>query len=127
MHPKLKEAVRLFNRREYFDSHQVLEEVWREADAPDKTLYEALIRLATGLHMRFNRGSAQGAINLLTQALMRLEDLRPTAQGIDVARLYRDVDTHVTALRAEDKPKVGFFERWKVLRIYPADRTQRRS
>ena len=120
MHPKLKEAVRLFNRREYFDSHQVLEEVWQEADTADKTFYEALIRLATGLHMRFNRGGSQGAINLLTQALMRLEDFRPTSHGIDVARLYRDIDTHVTDLKAEDKPKVGFFERWKVPRIYLA-------
>ncbi len=121
MQPKLKQAVRLFNRREYFDSHQVLEEVWQEADTADKAFYEALIRLATGLHMRFNRGGSQGAINLLTQALMRLEDFRPTSHGIDVARLYRDIDAHVTDLKAEEKPKVGFFERWKVPRIYAAD------
>ena len=125
MPKKLKEAVRLFNRREYFDSHQVLEEVWHEADAEDKVLYEAFIRLATGLHMRFNRGGSQGAINLLTQALMRLEDFRPTSHGIDVARLYRDIDTYVEALKSDEQPKgsvrVGFFERWKVPRIYLAD------
>ncbi len=121
MHPKLKQAVRLFNRREYFDSHQVLEEVWHEVDAADKPFYEALIRLATGLHMRFNRGGSQGAINLLTQALMRLEDFRPASHGIDVARLYQDIDAHVADLKADKKPKVGFFERWKVPRIYAAD------
>ena len=121
MQPKLKEAIRLFNRRNYFDSHQALEEVWQEADAADRALYEALIRLATGLHLRFNRGGSQGAINLLTQALMRLEDFRPTSHGIDVARLYQDIDAHVTDLKAEEKPKAGFFERWKVPRIYLAD------
>ena len=121
MQPKLKQAVRLFNRRAYFDSHQVLEEAWHEADPADKTFYEALIRLATGLHMRFNRGGSQGAINLLTQALMRLEDFRPSSHGIDVARLYRDIDAHVADLKADEKPKPGFFERWKVPRIYAAD------
>ncbi len=121
MHPKLKDAIRLFNRREYFDCHQVLEEVWHEAAAEDKVFYEALIRLATGLHLRFNRGGSQGAINLLTQALMRLEDFRPALHGIDVARLYQEIDTHVADLKADEKPKAGFFERWKVPRIYSAD------
>ena len=121
MHPKLKDAIRLFNRREYFDCHQVLEEAWHEAAEEDKLFYEALIRLSTGLHLRFNRGGTSGATNLLTQALMRLEDYRPTHHGIDVARLYKDVDTHAEDLKADEKPKVGFFERWKVPRIYFAD------
>lgn len=118
MHAKLKEAVRLFNRRAYFDCHQLLEEVWQTAAAPDKPLYEALIRLSTGLHLRFQRGGGQGAINLLTQALMRLEDLRPAAHGIDVARLYRELDRHIEDLKASPKPRVGLFERRKTPRIH---------
>lgn len=121
MSPKLKEAVRLFNRRAYFDSHQLLEEVWREADALDKPLYEALIRLSTGLHLWFHRGGGQGAVNLWTQALMRLEDFRPEAQGIDVARLYSDVDRRVQDLKADPTPGVGLVERWKAPRIHVTD------
>ena len=121
MSPKLKEAVRLFNRRAYFDCHQLLEEVWREADAPDKALYEALIRLSTGLHLWFHRGGGQGAVNLWTQALMRLEDFRPEAQGIDVARLYDDVDRRVQDLKADPTPGVGLVERWKAPRIHVTD------
>lgn len=121
MSPKLKEAVRLFNRRAYFDCHQLLEEVWREADAPDKALYEALIRLSTGLHLWFHRGGGQGAVNLWTQALMRLEDFRPEAQGIDVARLYGDVDRRVQDLKADPTPGVGLVERWKAPRIHVTD------
>lgn len=121
MSPKLKEAVRLFNRRAYFDCHQLLEEIWREADAPDKALYEALIRLSTGLHLWFHRGGGQGAVNLWTQALMRLEDFRPEAQGIDVARLYNDVDRRVQDLKADPTPGVGLVERWKAPRIHVTD------
>ena len=121
MSPKLKEAVRLFNRRAYFDCHQLLEEIWREADAPDKSLYEALIRLSTGLHLWFHRGGGQGAVNLWTQALMRLEDFRPEAQGIDVARLYSDVDRRVQDLKTDPTPGVGLVERWKAPRIHVTD------
>lgn len=116
--PKLKEAVRLFNRRAYFDCHQLLEEVWQAADEADKPLYEALIRLSTGLHLWSHRGGGQGAVNLLTQALMRLEDFRPEAGGIDVARLYRDVDRRVQDVKADPTPGVGLLERWKAPRIH---------
>lgn len=118
MHPKLKDAVLLFNRREYFACHEVLEEVWHEGAEEDRAFYEGLIRLATGLHLRFNRRAPQGAINLLTQGLMRLEDYRPTHQGIDVTRLYDDIDSHVQDLKASKRQQAGFFERWRVPRIY---------
>jgi predicted metal-dependent hydrolase len=118
MHTKLKDAVALFNRREYFACHEVLEEAWREAVEEDKAFYEGLIRLATGLHLRLNRRAPQGAINLLTQGLMRLEDYRPMHHGIDVTRLYDDIDTHVNDLKASKSQQAGFFERWRVPRIY---------
>jgi predicted metal-dependent hydrolase len=121
MHPKLREAVRLFNRREYFSCHQILEEGWSEIAAEDQAFYEALIRFATALHLRFNRGASQGTINLLTQGLMRLESYRPSHHGVNVARLYTEVDTHAEHLKTVTKDKPGFFERWRVPRIYYTD------
>lgn len=121
MHPKLRDAITLFNRRAYFDCHQILEDLWREASEDDKSFYEGLIRLATGLHLRFNRRGTQGAINLLTQGLMRLENYRPAHHGIDITRLYDDIDHHVNDLKAAKTPQVGLFERWRVPRIRLTD------
>lgn len=118
MDAKLEEAVTLFNRRAYFDCHEILEDVWQDAPQEDKGFYEALIRLATALHLRFHRRALQGAINLLTQGLMRLEQYRPVHLGVDVARLYEDIDSHVEDLKAAKKSQPGFFERWRVPRIH---------
>ena len=118
MHPKLKEAVSLFNQQEYFNCHEILEEIWREATTDDKHFYEGLIRLSTGLHLRFHRHIPQGAINLLTQGLMRLENYRPTYLGVDVARLYTEIDEHLQNLKASKKAQPGFIERWRTPRIY---------
>jgi uncharacterized protein len=118
MPPQLKAAVSLFNRREYFECHQVLEEIWHQAAEEDKAFLEGLIRFATGLHLRFNRRAPQGAINLLTQGLMRIENYRPMYHGIDVARLYDDIDTHVNDLKSANTSQAGFFERWRVPRIH---------
>ena len=121
MQPKFKEALTLFNQREYFTCHEMLEGIWLEAPAEDKHFYEGLIRLATGLHLRFHRRIPQGAINLLTQALMRLENYRPTHLGVDVARLYTEIDEHLRDLKASKKTQAGFIERWKTPRIYFED------
>jgi len=118
MHSKLQEAVFLFNQREYFRSHELLEEIWHKASAEERNFYEGLIRFATGLHLRFNRRNPQGAINLLTQGLIRLEDYRPTHQEIDVARLYADIDTHLEELKASKNTQAGFFERRRAPRIH---------
>ena len=121
MYPRLKDAVTLFNRREYFSCHEVLEEIWHTAVEEDKNFYEGLIRFATGLHLRFNRRAPQGAINLLTQGLMRIENYRPTHHGLNVSRLYDEIDAHLSSLKVAKNPQVGFFERWRTPRIYLVD------
>lgn len=118
MDGKLKEAITLFNRRAYFESHEILEGMWQDAtEEADKTFYESLIRFATGLHLRFHRRNRQGAINLLTQGLMKIEEYRPAYLGIDVVRLYDDIDAHVDSLKAAENVAPGFLERWRVPRI----------
>jgi predicted metal-dependent hydrolase len=98
---RLARGIDLFNRRDFFASHELFEALWREAAAAERPLYEALVQLATALHLRFNRGGQRGSVNLLTQALVHLEDLRPVAGGIDTAGLYEEVSGYVERLRAE--------------------------
>jgi len=117
MSSKLKDAISSFNRREYFECHEALEEIWQEAEGEEKTFYESLIRFATGFHLRLNRRNRQGAINLLTQGLMKIETYRPAYLGVDVARLYDDMAAHVESLKATESTEPGFFERWRAPRI----------
>ena len=117
MSPKLKKAIASFNRREYFECHEALEEMWQEAEGEEKAFYESLIRFATGFHLRLNRRNRQGAINLLTQGLMTIETYRPAYLGVDVTRLYADMAAHVESLKATESAKPGLFERWRAPRI----------
>lgn len=117
MHTKLKDAISLFNRRAYFECHETLEVLWQETEGEEKTFYESLIRFATGFHLRLHRRNRQGAINLLTQGLMKIETYRPAYLGIDVARLYDDMSAHVESLKGTDSVEPGLFERWRAPRI----------
>jgi len=117
MSDEFRRGVDLFNRREYFEAHQVWEEVWRTAGEDEKKFFEALIKMAAGLHLRFNRGAGRGARNLLVQALLALEGYRPACLGVDVDRLHAELSTYTERVEEQKEREVGWLDRWLAPRI----------
>ena len=44
--PQYVEAIELFNQEEFFECHDVLEELWAETQGGEKKFYQGLIQLA---------------------------------------------------------------------------------
>ncbi|MEA2625570.1 MAG: uncharacterized protein QOD06_1615 [Candidatus Binatota bacterium] len=114
---ELERGVDLFNRRRYFESHEVWEELWRSAEEPDKRFLSALIQIAAALHLRFQRGGGRGTRNLLVQAMMALEDFRPSHLGVDVARLYAELETFTERVEEQKEKEPGWLDRWLAPKI----------
>lgn len=49
-----EEAVALFNKRDYYKSHDALEALWIQADEPTRTLFHGILQCAVGFHHLFN-------------------------------------------------------------------------
>jgi hypothetical protein len=98
--PDLARAIDAFNRGAYFDAAEIFEQSLAAIDSDLKDLVAALNRVAAAMHMRFERGGRQGTINLLSQALLRLDDLKPERGGIDVERLFAELNAFTEELRA---------------------------
>jgi hypothetical protein len=101
----IDEAIEAFNRGEYFDAAEKFELVTRSADNDDKDkdlkdLAGALNQIAAALHLRFERGGRQSSINLLSQAMLALDDMKPTRHGIDVERLSAELAAYTEEIRA---------------------------
>jgi predicted metal-dependent hydrolase len=112
-------GVELFNRRAYFECHQLWEEIWRSAaDERERRFLEALIQVAAALHLRFERGAGRGARNLLYRALLVLEDYRPQHRGIDVARLHAEVELYAERVELRKELPAGWLDRWLAPRIH---------
>lgn len=45
---KAREGVALFNRREYWESHEAWEDIWREGNPTERLFYQGLIQVAAG-------------------------------------------------------------------------------
>ena len=88
-----------FNRGEYFQAHELWEEVWRDLAGVERILMQGLIQIAAGLHhLREHR--PRPAAGLLRKGLDKVSrgtfappvDLRVGALARDVARLLDNLE-----------------------------------
>jgi predicted metal-dependent hydrolase len=100
---RFEEAIAAFNRGDYFDAAELFEQSASEVEVELKDLASALNRIAAAMHLRFERGTRQGAINLLSQAMVVLEELRPERGGIDVARLFDEIHAFTEEIRSSPR------------------------
>ncbi len=107
MHSDLKDAIDHFHRGRYFDAAERFERAATIVEPELKELVGALNRLAAALHLRFNRGGRQSSINLLSQAMLTLEDFRPSRGGIDVERLSIEISAYTDELRATPRNELS--------------------
>ncbi|XP_055827003.1 uncharacterized protein LOC129895325 [Solanum dulcamara] len=66
-----QEAVELFNSRDYYRCHDVLEALWNESQEPIRTLLHGILQCAVGFHHLFNQNH-KGAMMELGEGLCKL-------------------------------------------------------
>jgi predicted metal-dependent hydrolase len=79
------EGLRLFNAEDFFESHEVLEDLWSETQDERKKFYQGLIQAAVAL-LHFGNGNLGGAKKVYLTSRKYLEAYRPEYQGLDVTR-----------------------------------------
>ena len=80
------EAVRLFNERAYYESHDVLEEEWADARGTRREALKALVKLAAGMY-HLQTSGYRGAESLLSSGLAALDGLPPDAVFVEISPL----------------------------------------
>jgi len=78
-------GVEYFNECEYFEAHDVWEELWQEYTGEDRTFLQGLIQAAVCLH-HFANGNTRGAVKLYHSSRRYLEPFAPRHCRLDVAR-----------------------------------------
>lgn len=86
------EGLRRFNNREFFEAHEVWEDLWRDERGPSRRYYQGLIQVAVCLH-HFGNGNTRGAWKLYHTSRGYLEGYRPQHLGLDLDRLLADLET----------------------------------
>jgi predicted metal-dependent hydrolase len=77
-------GIRLFNEREFYDAHEVWEDVWRESAGLEKKFLQGLIQAAVAFH-HHSTGNVAGACSLMERSRKNLQECPGEFGGIRVA------------------------------------------
>lgn len=100
---ELRDFVRLFERGEFFASHEVLEARWLLTRDPFE---QGLIIFASAFVHR-DRGNAHGARRQLEKALRYFAPYPPIHRGIDLGRLRAHAAAGIDRLLAQPEASLG--------------------
>ena len=102
---KYQRGIRHFNAREFYDAHEVWEDVWRESHGMEKRFLQGLIQAAVALH-HHSTGNVVGACSLMERARRNLAGCPAEFGGIRLAELLAELGEWRAALvRGEAAPE----------------------
>ena len=85
-----QKGIRLFNARDFYDAHEVWEDVWRESNGMEKRFLQGLIQAAVALH-HHSTGNVVGACSLMERARKNLAGCPKEFAGIRVGALLESL------------------------------------
>lgn len=83
--PLYLQGIAYFNECEFYEAHEVWEELWADYQGPSRKFFQGLIQSAVALH-HFGNGNTGGARKLLGSCQSYLESYRPTHLGLDLEK-----------------------------------------
>ena len=89
--PLYLQGVAYFNACEFFEAHEVWEELWKNYSGDLRLFYKGLIQAAVALH-HFGNGNIRGARKVYRSSRGYLEVYRPMCVGLDLERFLSQFD-----------------------------------
>jgi hypothetical protein len=80
--PGVVEGIRLFNQREFYACHEVIEHEWHAERRPIRRLYQGILQIGVGFHHALS-GNHRGALLLLGDGIEKTADFLPFCLGIE--------------------------------------------
>jgi predicted metal-dependent hydrolase len=108
----LLEGIARFNAGEFYDCHEVLEELWRAEPAPVRALYQGILQIGVALH-HLRRGNWRGAVKLLRAGTEKVARFQPRCQGVDTASLLRAACACLAELERLGPDGAAYFD-WRL-------------
>ena len=92
-------GIHEFNQGDYYESHELLEEVWNLDNSAARDLYRAILQVAVA-YLQIERDNYQGAVKMFLRARQWLLQLPNMCRNIDIAELTRNAsEVHEEILR----------------------------
>lgn len=100
-------GIEHFNACDFFESHEVWEELWTDYQGPSRKFYQGLIQAAVALY-HFGNGNIRGARKLYHSTRGYLEPYGPLYMGLDLQKFLQEFERCFAEVAAsqEEFPKI---------------------
>jgi predicted metal-dependent hydrolase len=89
--PLYLQGIAYFNACEFFEAHEVWEDLWKNYSGELRLFYKGLIQSAVALH-HFGNGNIRGARKVYRSSRGYLEQYGPTCVGMDLGKFLAEFD-----------------------------------
>jgi uncharacterized protein len=114
--PRYLDGIAQFNRGDYFEAHEVWEDLWHDTTGPNRRFYQGLIQAAVAVYHAGN-GNARGAKRLFQSGRKYMSGFPEQHLGLDVAGFWAALEQALAdclsepagdacSLRTENLPKI---------------------
>lgn len=104
--PQLLHGLEQFNRQEFWECHETLEELWRAERDPIRYLYQGILQVGVAFH-HLRRGNYAGTRRLLASGSLLLEPFSPRCCGVEVAKLLEEARRWLALVEAYGPERVS--------------------
>jgi len=104
------DGIALFNRGEFFEAHEALEDIWRDEKSEIRDLYRGILQIAVAYH-HITRGNYAGAIKVYGRSQKWLVKFPDECQGVNVKQLLSDAKNVMDALQTLGEENITSFDR----------------
>jgi sugar phosphate isomerase/epimerase len=105
----VRAGIALFNRRRFFEAHEVIEHEWHAERGPIRRLYQGILQIGVGFYHALN-GNHKGALLLLGDGIDKTAGFVPEALGIDTGRLVAEARACLDAIAALPSDELDRFD-----------------
>lgn len=99
-----------FNRQEFFEAHETLEEAWNHDQSLGKELYRAILQVAVA-YLQIERKNYRGARKMFLRLRQWIDPLPGVCRGVQVDRLRRDAEAVYAQLIDLGPERISEFDR----------------
>lgn len=87
---RFQQGIEYFNKREFFEAHEVWEDLWLSTYDESRAFFQGLIQWSLSLY-HFSQGNMRGAKSLFETGENLLSSYGATFQGVDVTVLQKQM------------------------------------
>ena len=88
--PRYLAGILFFNARDFFEAHEVWEDLWADCRGPEQRFYQGLIQAAVALY-HFSNGNVRGAVKLFHSSLAYMRPYPSPHGGLNVSEFWEQM------------------------------------